>query len=134
MNHIPTVEASETKREEKMEEQKPTTIDTDECINFTCPDEEDEKPETSQANNSSSQFESPTLNSGSNKKIVDDDEETYETIYENLPENLSPLRECIHKAQGCCLLLILKFFLKEVYSISEKYTPFFISFKIELCP
>ena len=27
----------------------------------------------------------------------------------------------MHKAQGCCLLLILKLFLKEIYSISERY-------------
>lgn len=85
-------------------------------LDMNCPDDEEMDTQKA-AKQSESMFESPTVP----KKIVDDDEETFEVVYENLPENLQPLKECIHKAQGCCLLLILKFFLKEVYSISEKY-------------
>jgi len=81
---------------------------------MNCPDDEEMDMKTSQQ--SENMFESPTA---TQKKVVDDDEETFDVVYENLPENLTPLKECIHKAQGCCLLLILKFFLKEVYSINE---------------
>ena len=55
------------------------------------------------------------------KKSIDDDEETFETVYNNLPVDLKYLKDLMHKSQGCCLLLILKFFLKEIYSISERY-------------
>ena len=51
----------------------------------------------------------------------DDEEETIEYIVENLPADLKPLKECMMNAQGCCLLLILKQFLKEVYSINDGY-------------
>ena len=51
--------------------------------------------------------------------LDDDENETIETIVANLPDDLRPLNECMHKAQACCLLLILKHFLKEVYSINE---------------
>ena len=49
----------------------------------------------------------------------DEDEQTYESVYQNLPSDLSALKECMYKAQGCCLLLILKMFLKEVYTIND---------------
>lgn len=55
-----------------------------------------------------------------NKIIDDDDDETFESVYTNLPPNLKPLKDCMYKAQGCCLLLVLKQFLKEVYSISNR--------------
>ncbi len=87
------------------------------CLDMTCPDEAEEKPSGDEVKKE--HFESPVASSGSSKKIIDDDEETFDTVLENMPENLQPLKECIHKAQGCCLLLILKFFLKEVYSLSE---------------
>jgi hypothetical protein len=51
----------------------------------------------------------------------DDEEETIEYIIENLPTDLKPLKDCMMNAQGCCLLLILKQFLKEVYSINDGY-------------
>jgi hypothetical protein len=53
--------------------------------------------------------------------LDDDDEEenTVEKIIENLPSDLKPLKDCMMNAQGCCLLLILKQFLKEVYSITD---------------
>jgi hypothetical protein len=50
---------------------------------------------------------------------VDDEDETIDKVIENLPADLRPLRECMMNAQGCCLLLILKQFLKEVYSITD---------------
>lgn len=96
------------------------------CINITCPDEADEKP-TDQIPQSEFRFSSPTSPLQTQKKIIDDDEETFESVYENLPDNLAPIKDCIHKSQGCCLLLILKFFLKEIYSISEGYVCFIIS-------
>jgi cohesin loading factor subunit SCC2 len=49
----------------------------------------------------------------------DDDEELFENVYKNLPNDLKPLKDCMYKAQGCCLLLIIKQFLKEIYSISD---------------
>ena len=55
------------------------------------------------------------------KKNIDDDEETFESVYTNLPDDLKYLKDCMHRAQGCCLLLILKLFLKEIYSISERW-------------
>jgi hypothetical protein len=55
------------------------------------------------------------------KKSIDEEDETFETVYNNLPDDLKYLKDCMHKAQGCCLLLILKLFLKEIYSISERY-------------
>ncbi len=88
------------------------------CLDMTCPDEAEEKPSGGEVK--SDQFNSPTSGTAAvPKKIIDDDEETFDSILENMPENMQPLKECIHKAQGCCLLLILKFFLKEVYSLSE---------------
>lgn len=106
-----------------------STGEPDMCINITCPDEADEKP-TSQVLQSEFQFSSPTSTSNTPKKIIDDDEETFESVYENLPDNLTPIKDCIHKAQGCCLLLILKFFLKEIYSINEGYFLLMLSFLI----
>jgi cohesin loading factor subunit SCC2 len=50
---------------------------------------------------------------------LDDDDETFEVVLNNLPNDLKPLKDCMYRAQGCCLLLILKLFLKEVYSISD---------------
>lgn len=63
---------------------------------------------------------SAQLSQGS-KRIIDDEDETFESVYDNLPSDLKPLKDCMYKAQGCCLLLILKQFLKEVYSISDRY-------------
>jgi hypothetical protein len=54
----------------------------------------------------------------------DEDEETFESVLSNLPGDLKPLRECLNKAQGCCLLLVLKQFLKEIYSITDLYVFF----------
>jgi hypothetical protein len=56
---------------------------------------------------------------GSSSGENDDEEETFETVHENLPQDLKPLKEAMYKAQGCCLLLILKHYLKEVYSIAD---------------
>ena len=55
------------------------------------------------------------------RKLVcdDEDDETLESVLGNLPEDLTPLRDSMYKAQGCCLLLILKQFLKEIYTISD---------------
>jgi hypothetical protein len=61
-----------------------------------------------------------TTNSLSQKRAIDDEEETFESVYGNLPADLKPLKDCMYKAQGCCLLLILKQFLKEVYTISDR--------------
>ena len=49
----------------------------------------------------------------------DENEETFESVYEHLPSDLKPLKDCMFKAQGCCLLLVLKQFLKEVYTITD---------------
>jgi cohesin loading factor subunit SCC2 len=49
----------------------------------------------------------------------DDEEETFDSVYMNLPADLKVLKDCMYKAQGCCLLIILKMFFKEVYSISD---------------
>jgi hypothetical protein len=49
----------------------------------------------------------------------DEDEETFESVYGNLPGDLKNLKESMYKAQGCCLLLILKQFLKEIYTITD---------------
>ena len=92
-------------------------MDTDICLDVTCPDEAEDKISQNMSLETSLTT-SPTLTK--TKKCLDDDEETYESVYNNLPSNLTILKDCIHKAQGCCLLLILKFFLKEVYSISER--------------
>ncbi len=86
-------------------------------IGFDCPDEAEDKEQKS---GRSSLTTSPSNPVALNKKRLDDDEETFDIIYDNLPQNISVLKDCIHKAQGCCLLLILKLFLKEVYSISER--------------
>lgn len=53
------------------------------------------------------------------RQIDDEEDETYESVYQNLPGDLNALKECMYKAQGCCLLLILKMFLKEVYTIHD---------------
>lgn len=60
----------------------------------------------------------PSINSI--KRTIDDEEETFESVYSNLPPDLKPLKDSMYKAQGCCLLLILKQFLKEVYTISDR--------------
>lgn len=49
----------------------------------------------------------------------DDEQETFESVFANLPNDLKPLIDCMYKSQGCCLLLVLKQFLKEVYSIND---------------
>jgi hypothetical protein len=54
------------------------------------------------------------------KKSIDEEDETFETVNNNLPDDFKYLKDCMHKAQGFCLLLILKLFLKEIYSISER--------------
>ena len=92
--------------------------DTDICLDVTCPDEAEDK--ISQNMSLETSLTTSPCPNKTNKKCLDDDEETYEVVYNNLPTNLTVLKDCIHKAQGCCLLLILKFFLKEVYSISER--------------
>lgn len=87
-----------------------------------CPDEAEEKPNTKIANdstNSSINCSNSMNQFDSSAKQLDDDEETYDSVYANLPNDLKPLKECMYKAQGCCLLLILKQFLKEVYTISD---------------
>jgi hypothetical protein len=117
----------------KNETENMVFIENQICLDVNCPVEAEEKLETSSSSNSmamqtnspsNSSLNSSTNNSNNNnnktKKCLDDDEETFEIVFNNLPNNLSILKECIHKAQGCCLLLILKFFLKEVYSISER--------------
>ena len=76
-----------------------------------CPDEDEMQ--------SKEAMNSETVTQVKKKKPIDDDEETFESIYSNLPVDLKYLKDCMHRAQGCCLLLILKFFLKEIYSISE---------------
>lgn len=79
-------------------------------FDMNCPDEADD--------NDDKEMQMSTANKKSH--IADDDEEeTFESVYMNLPADLKPLRDCMYKAQGCCLLLILKHFLKEIYSISD---------------
>lgn len=80
-------------------------------MNQDCPDEDELQPKEGMS--------SETVTKVKKKKPIDDDEETFETVYSNLPSDLKYLKDCMHRAQGCCLLLILKFFLKEIYSISE---------------
>lgn len=50
----------------------------------------------------------------------EDEDDTYESICNRLPEDLTPLVECINASQGCLLLLMLKDHLKEVYGITDK--------------
>ena len=76
---------------------------------------------TNIGNNNSNLVDKNGTNNGGNKNQMDDDEEeTFESVFSNLPADLKPLKDCMYKAQGCCLLLILKQFLKEVYSISDR--------------
>ena len=82
-------------------------------FNQDCPIEEKSEPD--RMNDSAASPNTIKLN----KKRLDDDEETFETVFDNLPNDLKPLKDCMYKAQGCCLLLVLKQFLKEVYAISE---------------
>lgn len=50
----------------------------------------------------------------------DDDDVDYHAIYSRLPENVTPLVDCINASQGCLLMLMLKDHLKEVYGINDK--------------
>ncbi len=79
-------------------------------FDMNCPDEADD--------NDNKEMQLSTANKKSHM-TDDDEEETFETVFLNLPTDLKPLRDCMYKAQGCCLLLILKHFLKEIYSISD---------------
>ncbi len=88
-------------------------IDID--VNQDCPDEDDLN---SSKDNHQTEIASQI---SAKKKNIDDEEESFESIYSNLPEDLKYLKDCMHRAQGCCLLLILKLFLKEIYSISERF-------------
>jgi hypothetical protein len=95
----------------------------DECrdfdidVNLVCPIDDEEGDADECINEEAGKrltktFSSKTINE-------EDDEETIEKVIENLPSDLKPLKECMINAQGCCLLLILKQFLKEVYSITD---------------
>jgi hypothetical protein len=66
--------------------------------------------------------ENASLNPSQKKAALqeDDEDETYDTVFNNLPPDLKTLKDCMYKAQGCCLLLILKMFFKEVYSITDR--------------
>ncbi len=98
-------------------------------INYNCPAEEEPETvsmevEAASANtnhNNHNNTDSSNNNEPSKKvpKIDDDEDETLESILEILPEDLKPLKDCMITAQGCCLLLILKQFLKEIYSIND---------------
>lgn len=99
--------------------QQQQTIDLE--LNYDCPDEaeDDLKLQQRSTNIDNNSVGKSGINI-SNKQIEDDEEETFESVYSNLPGDLKPLKECMYKAQGCYLLLILKQFLKEVYSISDR--------------
>ena len=86
--------------------------------NQDCPIEADEDEEAAK------QHAASIIKNGENGAVkksseLDDDDETFEVVLNNLPNDLKPLKDCMYRAQGCCLLLILKLFLKEVYSISD---------------
>jgi cohesin loading factor subunit SCC2 len=83
-------------------------------VNQDCPDEVDEE-------NAENKQESIEQKADNSKNGLDDEDETFELVLANLPSDLKPLRDCMYKAQGICLLLVLKLFLKEVYSISDRY-------------
>ena len=122
LNHRSTAEKSEIKQQEQTVENIQTG-DID--VNQDCPIEVDESTEGNGVLNSNSDkinCENTNLNSSQKKAALqeDDDEETYETVFNNLPPDLKTLKECMYKAQGCCLLLILKMFFKEVYSINDR--------------
>ena len=107
-------EQSKSEETELLSEHQMISID----FSHDCPIEEKNEPETLKE-----AFSSPIK---LQKKGLDDDEETFDTIYENLPSDIKLLKDCMYKAQGCCLLLVLKQFLKEVYTISERYFNIFI--------
>ncbi len=89
-----------------------------ESTESNCMDEE----ESNEGENGAEKSSSAVRATQSLKKALmndDEDEETFDSVYENLPEDLKPLRESMYKAQGCCLLLILKQFLKEIYTITD---------------
>lgn len=50
----------------------------------------------------------------------EDEDDDYESIRDRMPEDLTPLIECMNASQGCLLLLMLKDHLKEVYGITDK--------------
>ena len=84
-------------------------------MNQDCPDEAD-------LHSTKDNYQAEVASQISAKKNnIDDEEETFDSIYTNLPDDLKYLKDCMHRAQGCCLLLILKLFLKEIYSISERF-------------
>ena len=116
-----TIKSNDKRNSEKAEENKGINVDADKmCLDLDmshiCPSDEEEA--LAKANN----IEKETVVNNV-KKIQayedDDEEETIEYVVENLPTDLKPLKDCMTNAQGCCLLLILKQFLKEVYSIND---------------
>ena len=118
LNHRSTLEKTENKHQVQLGENIQTG-DVD--VNQDCPIEVDESVEGT-SNGDKTSIEVASFNSSQKKAALqeDDDEETFDTVFNNLPSDLKTLKECMYKAQGCCLLLILKMFFKEVYSINDR--------------
>ena len=108
---------NENKVLENDEDEDKICLDID--MSHICPSEEEQ--ENGESNKVANSLEKEALNTSKKIQVYEDDdeEETIEYIVENLPADLKPLKDCMMNAQGCCLLLILKQFLKEVYSIND---------------
>jgi cohesin loading factor subunit SCC2 len=122
LNHRSTAEKTENQPQTQSEENIQAG-DVD--VNQDCPIEVDETGEENGVLNSNGDkinCENANLNSSQKKAALqeDDEDETYDTVFNNLPSDLKTLKDCMYKAQGCCLLLILKMFFKEVYSITDR--------------
>jgi cohesin loading factor subunit SCC2 len=122
LNHRSTAEKTETQPQTQSEENIQAG-DVD--VNQDCPIEVDETGEENAVLNSNGDkinCENANLNPSQKKAALqeDDEDETYDTVFNNLPPDLKTLKDCMYKAQGCCLLLILKMFFKEVYSITDR--------------
>jgi cohesin loading factor subunit SCC2 len=118
LNHRSALENTENKQHVQQGENIQTG-DVD--VNQDCPIEVDESGEGA-TNGDKTSIEAASFNSSQKKAALqeDDDDETFDTVFNNLPSDLKTLKECMYKAQGCCLLLILKLFFKEVYSINDR--------------
>lgn len=117
LNHQSTAEKMDTKSMLPKISSDNQLSDFD--VNQDCPIEEDEEKKL--VNDSTNASDATQTK----KNIDDDEEETFEMVLSNLPEDVKVLKDCMYKAQGCCLLLILKHFLKEVYSINDRYLVLF---------
>ena len=118
LNHRSNSDNSQAKQADSQTRLEENNQLGDVDVNQDCPIEADESAE---GNGLKEGAEHANFHSSQKKALQeDDDEETFDSVFENLPEDLKVLKDCMYKAQGCCLLLILKMFFKEVYSISDR--------------